>query len=78
MTQPLQLLQKQHFSWEALGLLAFLLAHPGQGFSIKELQVLASDQERVKAAITKLVSTKRARFVNGRVFAIEGSGGSHA
>jgi len=74
MTQPLQLLQKQHFSWESLGLLLFLQAHPGQGFSIKDLQALASDPERTKAAITKLVSAKRARFVNGQVFAIEGKG----
>ncbi|PIQ27534.1 hypothetical protein COW36_18735 [bacterium (Candidatus Blackallbacteria) CG17_big_fil_post_rev_8_21_14_2_50_48_46] len=71
--QALEVLCSEHITWEALGLLSFLLAHPGQGFSVKELLMNSNgaDSERIKKNIRKLVREKRARFTDGRVFAME-------
>lgn len=69
----IQLLQSEHITWEALGLLSFLLAHPGQGFTIEELLMNSegASRERLKNTIRNLVKSKRARFANGQVFAME-------
>lgn len=69
----IQLLQSEHITWEALGLLSFLLAHPGQGFTIEELLMNSegASRERLKNTIRNLVKAKRARFTNGQIFAME-------
>lgn len=67
-----QIFEENDLSWEALGLLAFLLAHPGEGFTVDELlSVPNQDREHIKRIIRQLVSAKRARFSNGQVFALE-------
>ena len=73
MSESIQLLQEQHFTWEALGLLSFLIAHPGQGFAIDELLMNSegASRERLKNTIRNLVKSKRARFANGQIFAVE-------
>lgn len=72
----LQLLESEHLTWEALGLLSFLLAHPGQGFAIEELLMNSEGarRERLKNTIRNLVHSKRARFANEKVFAAEAVG----
>jgi len=69
----IQLLQSEHITWEALGLISFLLAYPGQGFAIEELLMNSegTSRERLKNTIRNLVKAKRARFTNGQIFAME-------
>lgn len=73
MSESLQLLESEHITWEALGLLSFLLAHPGQGFAIEKLLMNSegASRERLKNTIRNLVREKRARFAYGQVFAME-------
>jgi len=73
MSESIQLLQDEHITWEALGLITFLMAHPGQGFTIDELLMNSKgdSRERLKNTIRYLVKNKRARFANGQVFAFQ-------
>ncbi len=71
MSKSIQILQELHITWEALGLLLFLQAHPGQGFTIDELLMNSKgdSRERLKNTIRYLVKSKRAKFTNDQIFA---------